>query len=182
MTTILKDKDYAMAFAMSGQDTYVDQHGQTWEKLVEPRERKEEESGKPFYGENRTRKKQNKLGDHLNLSTTATKEHKQDWVKRWRNLERDSQGEIIAYQNMGREQLIEMKKKIREQWVRKNARLSASLEGKDYASIFNRKRSQVGYSKAKEFIQVKARKSSLWAGHFKFLWVSEQFAAPPPIF
>jgi hypothetical protein len=57
-----------------------------------------------------------------------------------------------------------------QEWVQLNPELAATLDGIDFKSQFERKRMQLGYQKAKHFIQRKARAASIPAHRFKFLW------------
>jgi hypothetical protein len=67
-------------------------------------------------------------------------------------------------------QLRSAQQVAKQKWVRLNPELAATLDGIDFKSQFERKRTQLGYRKAKHFIQRKARAASLPALRFKFLW------------
>ena len=67
-------------------------------------------------------------------------------------------------------QLHSAQQAAKQEWVRLNPELAATLDGIDFKSQFERKRMQLGYQKAKHFIQRKARAASLPAHRFKFLW------------
>jgi hypothetical protein len=71
------------------------------------------------------------------------------------------------------QQLLGARNVAKQEWVRRNPELAACLVGKDYTSQFEQTQKRDGYKKAKDFIQRKARASSIPANRFKFLWVSE---------
>jgi hypothetical protein len=76
-------------------------------------------------------------------------------------------------QPMKGKQLLGARNVAKQEWVRRNPKLAACLVGKDYTSQFEQRQKRDGYKKAKDFIQRKARASSIPANRFKFLWVSE---------
>eukprot|EP00935_MAST-01C_sp_MAST-1C-sp1_P001281 g1281.t1 len=68
------------------------------------------------------------------------------------------------------ERLQTAKHAAKEQWIQQNPELASSLEGKDYRSHFERLRKQLGYQKARNIVQIKARGACVPAHRFKFLW------------
>jgi hypothetical protein len=80
------------------------------------------------------------------------------------------------FKDMSEEKLSSARKAVRDDWVRRNPELAASLKGKDYKSQYEQMRKRAGYKKAKDFIKRKARASSVPANRFKFLceWPQNQ--------
>jgi hypothetical protein len=56
------------------------------------------------------------------------------------------------------------------EWKAANPAMHRSLEGKDYASLFQQKVEQAGFKKAKMWISIRARDANIPARRFKFLW------------
>jgi hypothetical protein len=155
MSTILKDKDYVSAFALSGRFKYKDKTGKSWEK------KSDSECGvfSPGGGTEATRVANCCCGKVVD----GTVMNDRGWVKRFRN--REDPREIMTA-----EELTRMKLELKAEWVQQNPIMADWLTGKDYKAQFECKRTQVGYHKARAFIKSKARATSVPAKHFKFLW------------
>jgi hypothetical protein len=143
LSCIVKDSDYAAAFAVSGVYTYEDESGIVWTK--KPKKRKE------------TRRTSILVST---LDNMFQRKSTDNWIMRFENEGKE----------MSLDQLDTMKDILKTKWIKENRALAKSLEGKDYKYQFEQQQLQFGFQKAKQIIKRKARAASIPARRFKFLW------------
>jgi hypothetical protein len=141
LSCILKDSDYATAFAVSGVYTYTDEKsGTIWTKKPKKAETREHKAEEP------------KVSRRTSIFETLFKKRSADsWIMRFEN----------KGQEMNAEQLSSMKDVLRKEWTQKNPALAKSLEGKDYKYKFEQQQRMLGFQKAKQLIKRKARAASI---------------------
>ena len=126
-----------------GHRKYTDKHGTVWKKasLTEKRaweQQNNQEIPPPM-------KADSLLDRSVALRFSGKQRPTVEWVQRWYDFNKKSPRE------MNDEQLTRMKEHAKAKWERKreNRQRAKALKGKDYTSLFERKRTQVGYRKAR---------------------------------
>jgi hypothetical protein len=141
LSCILKDSDYATAFALSGVYTYTDKDGTTWTKKPKKAEAHQHKA------------EEHKVSRRTSIFETLffKKGSADSWIMRFENEGNE----------MSAEQLSSMKDALSKEWTQKNSALAKSLEGKDYKFEFEQQQRQLGFQKAKQVIKRKARAASI---------------------